>query len=78
MLFQIDTGPGSFSGYKQYVTAVINGTGNYNGTNGLSDMTDTIAVKTDVTAASNATYYANQVITALNDLGYTSISTIAY
>ena len=41
-------------------------------------MTDTIAVKTDVTAASNATYYANQVITALNDLGYTSISTIAY
>ena len=78
VLFQIDTGPGTYPGYKSYVTAVINGTGNYSGTNGLSDFTDEIAVNTDVIAASNATYYANQVISALNGLGYTSINTIAY
>jgi len=52
--------------------------GIYSGTNGLSDFTDEITVNTDVIAASNATYYANQVIGALNSLGYTSLSTLSY
>jgi hypothetical protein len=78
VLFQVNTGPGSFGGYKDYVNAVLNGTGNYSGTVGLSDRANVeVRVETDVTAGANATYYANQVINGLNSLGYT-IPNVSY
>lgn len=78
VLFQVNTGPGSFGGYKDYVNAVLNGTGNYSGTAGLSDRANVeVRVETDVTAGANATYYANQVINGLNSLGYT-IPNVSY
>lgn len=78
VMFQINTGPNSFTGYKQYLQAVMNGTGNYNGTNGLSDRNDSeIKLNTDVVAGANATYYANQIISGLNSLGY-SIPSVSY
>ena len=78
VLFQVNTGPGSFGGYKQYVNAVLNGTGNYSGTAGLSDKANTeVRVETDVIAGANATYYANQVINGLNSLGY-AIPNVSY
>ena len=78
VMFQINTGPGAFSGYKQYLQAVMGGTGNYSGTNGLSDRNNTeIKLNTDVVAGANATYYANQIISGLNSLGY-SIPSVSY
>lgn len=78
VLFQVNTGPGSYTGYKNYVNAVINGTGNYSGNAGLSDRANVeVRVETDVIAGANATYYANQVISGLNSLGY-SIPSVSY
>jgi len=71
ILFQINTGPNSFSGFKQMTQAVYNGTGSYSGTAGLSDFNEaqTFLIN-DVQAAGNATFYANQIIAGLNSLGY--------
>ena len=78
VMFQINTGPNSFTGYKNYLQAVMNGTGNYSGTSGLSDRNNTeIKLNTDVVAGANATYYANQIISGLNSLGY-SIPSVSY
>lgn len=78
VMFQVNTGPGSFSGYKQYLQAVMNGTGNYSGTAGLSDRANVeIRLETDVVAGANATYYANQVVNGLNSLGY-NLPNISY
>ena len=71
ILFQINTGPDSFAGFKQMTQAVYNGTGNYTGTAGLSDFNETqMFLINDVQAAGNATFYANQIIAGLNSLGY--------
>ena len=71
ILFQINTGPNYFSGFKQMTQAVYNGTGNYSGTAGLSDFNETQTfLINDVQAAGNATFYANQIIAGLNSLGY--------
>ena len=78
VMFQVNTGPNAFGGYKQYLQAVMNGSGNYSGTNGLSDRNNTeIKLNTDVVAGANATYYANQIISGLNSLGY-SIPSVSY
>jgi hypothetical protein len=78
VMFQVNTGPNSFTGYKQYLQAVMNGTGNYSGSDGLSDRANVeIRLETDVIAGANATYYANQVINGLNSLGY-SLPNVSY
>ncbi len=78
VLFQVNTGPGDYAGYKQFTQAVYNGTGNYSGTNGLSDFDGSqVYLNSDVIAGSNATYYANQIIGALNNLGY-SLTPLSY
>jgi hypothetical protein len=58
-----------FDGFRQFIEAVRDGLGNYSGTNGLSDRTE-IAYVTNVTAGATPQYYVNQIITALNTLGY--------
>lgn len=78
VLFQVDTGPGSYGGYKTFTQAVYNGTGNYSGTNGLESYEgDQVYLVNDVIAGSNATYYANQIISSLNNLGY-DLPTLEY
>jgi hypothetical protein len=69
VIFRVNTGPNSYDGFRQFVEAVRDGSGNYSGVYGLSDRNE-IAYVTNVTASSTAQYYANQIITALNTLGY--------
>jgi hypothetical protein len=59
-----------FNQFKDFLSAVFNGTNAYSGTNGLSDKTNVVSWVQDVTAASTAQYYTNQIITAINTLGY--------
>ena len=75
VLYQVNTGPNSYPGYKSFTQAVYNGTGNYSSTNGLSDFTSggslaQTVLYNDVIPASNSTYYANQIISGLNAMGY--------
>jgi hypothetical protein len=56
--------------FSNFLTAVFNGTGSYSGTNGLSDKTNMVSFIPNVTAASTAQYYTNQIISAINTLGY--------
>jgi len=56
--------------FGNFLTAVFNGTGSYSGTNGLSDKTNMVSFVPNVTAASTAQYYTNQIISAINTLGY--------
>lgn len=67
IIFRVNTG--GYDGFRQFISAVINGTNAYSGTNGLSDKTEITWVES-VTAGSNAQYYADTIITALNTLGY--------
>ena len=69
VVFRVNTGPNSYDGFRQFLVAVRDGIGAYSGTNGLSDKSE-IAYVEYVDAASTPQYYANQIITALNTLGY--------
>ena len=69
IVFRVNTGPNSYDGFRQFLVAVKDGTGAYSGTNGLSDKSE-ITYISNVTAGSTAQYYADQIITALNTLGY--------
>ena len=59
-----------YNQFKDLLSAVFNGTNAYSGTRGLSDKTNVVTWVQDVTQGSNAQYYTNQVITAINTLGY--------
>ena len=69
VIFRVNTGPNTYDGFRQFIEAVRDGSGNYSGAFGLSGRNE-IAYVTNVTASSTAQYYANQIITALNTLGY--------
>jgi hypothetical protein len=69
VVFRVNTGPNTYEGFKQFLIAVRDGLGNYSGPNGLSDKTE-VKFITDVVDGSTAQYYTNQIITALNTLGY--------
>jgi hypothetical protein len=69
VIFRVNTGPNQYEGFKQFLNAVMNGQGAYSGTNGLSDKPEVTWVQ-DVTQGSTSQYYADQIITALNNLGY--------
>jgi hypothetical protein len=58
-----------FDGFRQFIDAVKDGSGNYSGVYGLSDRSE-IAYVSNVTAGTTPQYYVNQIITALNTLGY--------
>jgi hypothetical protein len=69
VIFRVNTGPDSYNNFKNFLIAVKNGTYLYSGVNGLSDKSE-VGVVPNVTEGSNATYYANVIIDALNNLGY--------
>ena len=69
VIFRVNTGPNSYDFFRQFLVAVMNGTYLYNGINGLSDKTE-IGLEQTVIAGSTPTYYANTIINALNNLGY--------
>ena len=78
VMFQVATANGAYAGYKQYLQNVFTGGGNYSGTSGLSDRNDVeLNLLTDIIPGANATYYANQIISGLNELGY-SIPSVSY
>jgi hypothetical protein len=59
-----------YNQFKDLLSAVFNGTNAYSGTRGLSDKTNVVTWVQDVTEGSNAQYYTNQVVAAINSLGY--------
>lgn len=70
--FQVATGgvsTPSYPGFKTFVTNVHTGVAPFTGTSGLSDKTE-IGYKLDVIPGSTPQYYANLIITALNNLGF--------
>lgn len=72
IIFQVDTlsgGQQSYPEYQNFINAVFNGLGYYSGTAGLSDKSEVSAVQ-DVVAASTPQYYADLIVTAMNNLGY--------
>jgi len=66
IVFQVS----GFSGFKSFLEAVYDGTGNYSGTNGLSDRQDQFAFYYDINDGDTAEYYINKLMTALRDLGF--------
>lgn len=71
VVFQVNTGPNLYTGFRQFLQAVQNGTGAYAGNNGLSDVSD-ISYIYNVLAASTPNFYANLIVEALNDIGLLS------
>ena len=67
VVFQVN--PNSGTAFKDFITAVDNGTGNFSGSNGLSDKTEVI-YKYDITDGGTAEYYLGQVTSALTELGF--------
>jgi len=61
--------PNTGTAFKDFITAVENGTGNFSGSNGLSDKTE-IVYKYDITDGGTAAYYLTQVTGALTELGF--------
>lgn len=61
--------PNSGTAFKDFMTAIQNGTNNYAGANGLSDRTE-IVYTYDVTDGGTPAYYLTQVTDALTALGF--------
>jgi len=66
VVFQVN--PNSGTAFKDFMTAVQNGTGNYSGVNGLSDKPE-ITYRYDINDGDTAQYYLDQIIDALSDFG---------
>ena len=72
IIFQVDTlsgGQDLYPQYQNFINAVFNGLGYYAGTSGLSDKSEVSGVQ-DVIAGSNPQYYADLIVSAMNNLGY--------
>lgn len=70
--FQVRTLNGqntAFPGFRDFVNRVHTGAAPFTGANGLSDKTE-IGFKLDVTAGGVPQYYANLIVEALNNLGF--------
>jgi hypothetical protein len=71
-VFQVATGgvpTPSYPGFKTFVTNVHTGVAPFTGTSGLADKTE-IGYVLDVIPGSTPQYYANLIIAALNNLGF--------
>ncbi len=70
VIFQVETSnTGGFASFKSLVEAFENGTGNYSGNYGLSDRIE-FGYNYGVTPGASASYYADLIVQALQDLGY--------
>ena len=67
VIFQVEEAGGT--NFKQFIQAVENGTGNYSGSNGLSDRTE-INYKCDIVDGGTPQYYLDKIVEALTELGY--------
>lgn len=66
VIFQVD----GYAGFKSFLQSVENGTGNFTGTNGLSDLSTNFGFNYDITDGGTAQYYLTQITTALQNLGF--------
>lgn len=71
VIFQVNTGPGAYPGFRTFLQAVQNGTDYYAGTNGLSGISQVDYVY-DVIAASTPDFYAQVITDQLDALGLIS------
>ncbi len=70
IIFQVETtGHEAFGIFKSLIGYVENGTGNYSDSFGLSDRTE-FGYNYEVTPSASASYYADLIVDALEDLGY--------
>lgn len=73
VIFQVSTGgvgTPTYPGFRTFVNNLHTGVVPFTGTNGLSDKPE-IGYTLDVIPGSTPNYYANLIITALNNLGFT-------
>lgn len=68
VVFQVDESGGLFD-FRSFIQAVQTGAGSYSGVNGLSDRTE-INYKYNIQDGGTASYYLNEIVTALEELGY--------
>jgi hypothetical protein len=68
IIFQVNTGPDSYPGFRQFLRAVQNGTGAYAATGGLSDF-DNIKYNYNVLAGSTPDFYADLIVSSLVSVG---------
>ncbi|GEM_PF-5816052 len=69
VIFQVLGTSTSNDAFKSFLQAVQTGSGNYAGSNGLSNRSEFV-YKYDITNGAAATYYLDQVTTALQELGF--------
>ncbi|RXG21036.1 hypothetical protein [Leeuwenhoekiella aequorea] len=67
VIFQVD--PASGTSFKDFVSAIQLGTGNYAGANGLSDRNE-FNYKYDIADGETPAYYLDKIVEALTELGY--------
>lgn len=67
VIFQVTPNAGG-TGFKDFITAIQTGTGNYTGANGLSDRNE-ITYRFDINEGDTAQYYLDQITDALSDFG---------
>lgn len=71
VVFQVNTGPNTYAGFRQFLQAVQNGTGAYASSGGLSDFAN-IDYIYNVLPGSTPNFYANLIVRTLNDIGLLS------
>ncbi|SKB32576.1 hypothetical protein SAMN05660776_0406 [Salegentibacter holothuriorum] len=70
IIFQVNTqGHPAFDNFEELIHAVEDGTGNYSGSNGLSDRNE-FAYVYEVNGGDTAQYYTDLLVQTLQDLGY--------
>jgi hypothetical protein len=70
-IFQINTGPGQFPGFRSLVVATFNNQGTYIPPTNISDLSSDFGYTLDVIGSSTPEYYLGQIQTALSQLGIT-------
>jgi hypothetical protein len=68
IIFQVNTGPNSYPGFRQFLQAVQNGTGVYAATGGLSDFNN-IEYNYNVLAGSTPAFYTDLIVSSLESVG---------
>lgn len=70
VMFQVKPSSSTNSAFKRFLQAIEKGQGLYTGANNLTDLSDQIKIKYDISGGASPEYYAGVIVSALNELGY--------
>jgi hypothetical protein len=71
VIYQVNTGPGSYPGFRNLVLATFVNTGTYTPPKNISDLLGQFVYQLDITEGSTPNYYLSLVQSGLNSLGVT-------